>query len=220
MRIISASSSLPVHRWRGMLWGMNLPSIEELQSGDSEAWDVAFDWLWPKAYNIANKILTPLAPSDTEDVVIEAFTSLFEQIHTVRGTESLPSLFVAMASNRARSHLRKLNTKKRSSLKSIPMDSALEEELPICEANPMEMMETAELFQLLEQIRLELPRKSAKYIHEHYTLGLTHKMISERYGVAISTVSINIRRGLRILREQLEKNQIFCDSLHSRMRIR
>ena len=203
-----------------MLRGMNLPPIERLQAGDSEAWDVVFKWLWPKAINITRQILTPLAPSDAEDVVIQAFTSLFEHIHTVYSTESLPSLLVVMASNRAKSHLRRLRSKKRGYSKIIPMDFVLEEEFPTQEVNPLESLETEELFNLLEQIRLELPERTARFIHEYYQIGLTHRHIAERYGVSISTVSGNIRRGLRVLREKLEKHIIFSDDLPSRMRTR
>lgn len=199
---------------------MNLPPIERLQSGDSEAWDIVFKWLWPKAINVSRQVLTPLAPSDAEDVVIEAFTSLFERINKVYSTESLPSLLVAITRNRARSHLRRLSAIKRGYSKTIPMSIVLEEQLPAQEETPLESLKTGELFNLLEQIRLELPGRTARYIHEHYVGGLTHRDIAELYGVSVHTVSGNIRRGLRVLREKLENNVIFTDDLPFRMRTR
>ena len=199
---------------------MNLPPIERLQSGDSEAWDIVFKWLWPKAINVSRQVLTPLAPSDAEDVVIEAFASLFERIHKVYSTESLPSLLVAITRNRARSHLRRLSAIKRGYSKTIPMNIVLEEQLPAQEETPLESLKTEELFNLLEQIRLELPERTARYIHEHYVGGLTHRDIAERHGVSVHTVSGNIRRGLRVLREKLENNVIFTDDLPFRMRTR
>ena len=199
---------------------MKPPPIERLQSGDSEAWDIVFKWLWPKAINVSRQVLTPLAPSDAEDVVIEAFTSLFERIHKVYSTESLPSLLVAITRNRARSHLRRLSAIKRGYFKTIPMSIVLEEKLPAQEETPLESLKTEELFNLLEQIRLELPERTARYIHEHYVGGLTHRDIAECYGVSVHTVSGNIRRGLRVLREKLENNVIFTDDLPFSMRTR
>ena len=199
---------------------MNLPPIERLQSGDSEAWDIVFEWLWPKAVNVSRQVLTPLAPSDAEDVVIEAFTSLFERIHKVYSTESLPSLLVAITRNCAISHLRRLSAIKRGYSKTIPMNIVLEEEIPTKEETPLKSLETGELFNLLEQIRLELPERTARYIDEYYLEGLTHRHIAERHGVSVHTVSGNIRRGLRVLREKLENNVIFIDDFPFRMRIR
>ncbi len=188
---------------------MNLPPIEKLQAGDSEAWDVVFEWLWPKAINISSQTLNSIAPSDAEDVVIEAFTLLFQHIHEVHSTESLPSLLVAMANNRARNHLRRLNTQKRDISKTVPIDSILEGELHDQQENPLESLETAELYEFLEQIRMELPERSAIFIHECYIKGLSHRVIAESHGVTVSAVSGSIRRGLRTLREKLEKNLIF-----------
>ena len=199
---------------------MNYPPIERLQSGDSEAWDIVFEWLWPKAIYISRQVLTPLAPSDAEDVVIEAFTSLFERIHKVYSTESLPSLLVAITRNRARSHLRKLSAIKRGYSKTIPMNIVLEEQLPSQEETPLESLATEELFDLLEQIRLELPERTARYIHEYYIEGLTRRDIAECYGVSVHTISGNIRRGLRVLREKLKYKVICTDDLPFRMRNR
>ena len=188
---------------------MNLPPIEKLQAGDSEAWDVVFEWLWPKAINISSQTLNSIAPSDAEDVVIEAFTLLFQHILEVHSTESLPSLLVAMANNRARNHLRRLNTQKRDISKTVPIDSILEGELHDQQENPLESLETAELYEFLEQIRMELHERSAIFIHECYIKGLSHRVIAESHGVTVSAVSGSIRRGLRTLREKLEKNLIF-----------
>jgi len=100
------------------------------------------------------------------------------------------------------------------------MNIVLEEQISTKEETPLESLETGELFNLLEQIRLELPERTARYIDEYYLEGLTHRHIAERYGVSVNTVSGNIRRGLRVLREKLENNIIFTDDFRFRMRIR
>jgi RNA polymerase sigma factor (sigma-70 family) len=100
------------------------------------------------------------------------------------------------------------------------MNIVLEEQISTKEETPLESLETGELFNLLEQIRLELPERTARYIDEYYLEGLTHRHIAERHGVSVHTVSGNIRRGLRVLREKLENNIIFTDDFPFRMRIR
>jgi RNA polymerase sigma factor (sigma-70 family) len=198
---------------------MNLPHIEQLQDGDSEAWDVVFNWLWPKSLNISSQLLAPIAPADAEDVAIEAFTILFQNIHEIQSTERLPSMMVVITKNCARSHLRKLSAAKRGFSKTITINNVLEGEMPVDDGNPLESLKTRELFDLLEHIRMELPNRSARFIQEYYLKGLSHRDIAARYGLPVSSVSGTIRRGLWILRVALEKKFIFSADLPSRMRI-
>lgn len=43
---------------------MSLPSLHALQQGDADAWDAAFDWLWPAAVAVARLKLAPFLSED------------------------------------------------------------------------------------------------------------------------------------------------------------
>ena len=49
---------------------MNTPNLASLQRGDADAWDEAFDWLWPTAFAVAKLKLQPFFPEDVEDMAI------------------------------------------------------------------------------------------------------------------------------------------------------
>ncbi len=198
---------------------MSLPSIELLRQGDSEAWDAVFEWLWPMALHAARRKLGSLAPADAEDVAIDAFVSLFKTIDSVPSTESLPSLVVTMASNRAVDVLRSRSTQKRNAMLVREFDSVLEEETSDDQQDPLEALQARELFDLLEQVRLDLPALSARILHEYYYEGLTQREIAERHNTTVSSISGRMRRGLLIFHEKLKNNHIFCEEFPDKLRM-
>jgi RNA polymerase sigma factor (sigma-70 family) len=198
---------------------MNLPPIELLRQGDSESWDVVFEWLWPMALHTAHHKLETFASADAEDVALDAFVSLFQTIDNVPSTESLPSLLVAITSNRATDYLRKRGAQKRDASLSRTFDAVLEDETPSEQVNPLEALQVQELYDLLEQVRLDLPPITARILHEYYYEGLTQREIAERHGSAVSTISGRIRRGLLILHDKLKNNHIFRREFPDKIRI-
>lgn len=203
----------------GQCVAMNLPPIELLRQGDSESWDVVFEWLWPKALHTTHHKLKAIAPADAEDVALDAFVSLFRTIDNVPSTESLPSLLVAIASNRATDYLRSRSAQKRDASLSLTFDAVLADETPSELVNPLEALQVRELYELLEQVRLDLPPLNARILYEYYYEGLTQREIAERHGVTVSSISGRIRRGLLILHNKLKNNHIFCEEFPDKIRI-
>ena len=48
----------------GFLARMNPPVLRALQTGDAEAWDEAFRWLWPTVFAVAQLKLQPYFPNE------------------------------------------------------------------------------------------------------------------------------------------------------------
>ena len=63
---------LPLDIRPAILSSVQLPDLQALQRGDRAAWDIAFAWLWPAAFAVAQLKLQPYLPGDVEDVAIEA----------------------------------------------------------------------------------------------------------------------------------------------------
>ena len=51
---------------------MSGPNLKARQSSDADAWNAAFDWLWPTVFAVLQLKLQPYFPNELEDVAIEA----------------------------------------------------------------------------------------------------------------------------------------------------
>jgi hypothetical protein len=80
---------------------MNLPDLQALQTGDADAWNAAFDWLWPTVFAVAQLKLQPYFPNEVEDVAIEALEELVEKVRAVKSVEELKPLAASIAHHRA-----------------------------------------------------------------------------------------------------------------------
>ena len=47
---------------------MNPPDLQSLKAGQAEAWDVAFQWLWPVVFAVAQLKLQPFIPNEIEEM--------------------------------------------------------------------------------------------------------------------------------------------------------
>src|SRR6266404_7993489 len=101
---------------------MNAPGLQALQRGEAEAWDEAFQWLWPAAFAVAQLKLQPFLPQDVEDVAIEALEALVEKVREVRSAEELKPLVASIAHHKAVSRLREAYAAKRGSGRTVALE--------------------------------------------------------------------------------------------------
>ena len=73
---------------------------------------------------------------------------------------------------------------------------------------PQEICETKLIVQEIHTAIAALPEKQARRVYAHFILGLTVTEIARREGVSIASVSESLRRGLKNLREKMEKSFI------------
>ena len=102
---------------------MNPPDLRALQTGDADAWNAAFDWLWPTAFAVAQLKLQPYLPNEVEDVAIEALEELVEKVRELKSVEELKPLAASIAHHRAVSLLRERFAKKRGEGKTESLDA-------------------------------------------------------------------------------------------------
>ena len=106
---------------------MNLPDLGALKTGDANAWDEAFNWLWPTVFAVAKLKLQPYFPNEVEDVAIESIEQLVEKVRGVKSVEELKPLAASIAHNRAVSLLRERFAKKRGEGKTDSLDAQADE---------------------------------------------------------------------------------------------
>ena len=183
---------------------MNPPDLQALQSGDADAWDEAFDWLWPTVFAVAQLKLSPFLPADVEDVAIEALEELVEKVHAVKAVEELKPLAASIAHNRAVSLLRERFAKKRGEGKTESLDAPTVEgekkPEPAAGNSPLADLEQKELAQRLGQSLTELKPPLGEILSDFFLHGLRYEEIAKKRGVAVGSVGVYLKRGLEAMR--------------------
>ena len=107
---------------------VNLPDLDALKTGDTNAWDEAFTWVWPAVFAVAKLKLQPYLPNEIEDVAIESIEQLVEKVPEVKSVEELKPLAASIAHHRAVSLLRERFAKKRGEGKTDSLDDRRQDE--------------------------------------------------------------------------------------------
>jgi RNA polymerase sigma factor (sigma-70 family) len=183
---------------------MNPPGLHALKTGDAEAWDAAFRWLWPTVFAVAQLKLQPYFPNEAEDVAIEALEELVEKVREVESVEELKPLAASIAHHRAVSLLRERFARKRGEGKiessDAPMgDGANQYELASSDS-PLADLEQRELAQRLGKSLAELKAPMGEVLADFFLLGLRYEEIARKRGVAVGSVGVYLKRGLEAMR--------------------
>jgi len=183
---------------------MSLPDLHALQQGDQDAWDAAFDWLWPTALAVAQLKLAPFLPEDVEDVAIEALEALVEKVREVDAVEELKPLAASIAHHRAVSLLRERFAKKRGEGKTESLDAARDEGAvgpePWTANSPLDALEGKELAERLRKTLATLKPPTGEVVADFFLRGLRYEEIAAKHGIAVGSVGVYLKRGLEALR--------------------
>ena len=183
---------------------MNVPDLQALRTGDADAWDAAFDWLWPTAFAVAQLKLQRYFPNEVEDVAIEALEELVEKVREVKAVEELKPLAASIAHHRAVSLLRERFAKKRGEGKTESLDAPTDDDgnLPDPPSNdsPLADSEQKELAQRLGQSLAELKPPLGEILSDFFLHGLRYEEIAKKRGVPVGSVGVYLKRGLEVVR--------------------
>ena len=183
---------------------MSIPDLRALQTGDADAWNAAFDWLWPTAFAVAQLKLKPFLPDEIEDVAIEALEELVGKVRSVKSVEELKPLAASIAHHRAVSLLRERFAKKRGEGKTESLDAPTEEggnpHDPPGSGSPLEDLEQKELAQRLGQSLAELKPPLGEILSDFFLHGSRYEEIARKRGVAVGSVGVYLKRGLESTR--------------------
>lgn len=188
-----------------MLAAVNLPDLKALQSGDADAWDAAFRWLWPGAFAVAQLKLQPFLPSDAEDVAMEALEVLVEKVREVRTVDELKPLVASVTHNLSVSRLREHFAAKRGagqtrSLETLKQDNPDSSWEPAAEDVALASLSETDLSSLLRGIQMELKPDERGMVSDFFLHGRSYAEIASQYGVALGTVGVYLKRGLESIR--------------------
>ncbi len=183
---------------------VNVPDLCALKTGDANAWDEAFNWLWPTVFAVAKLKLQPYFPNEIEDVAIESIEQLVEKVRGVKSVEELKPLAASIAHHRAVSLLRERFAKKRGEGKTASLDAQPDEGAnphePALSDSPLADLEQKELAQRLDKSLTELKPPMGDILSDFFLHGLRYEEIAKRRGVALGSVGVYLKRGLEAMR--------------------
>ena len=152
--------------------------------------EAAFGRLYERYARVVHGLLLARVPrADVEDLVQEVFVTAWRNLRTLRDPAAFGGWLSIIARNRATDyHRRSRDT----------VD--LPDDLPAAESTSAR----AEALAVLETIR-SLPEAYRETLVLRLVEGLTGPEIAQRTGLTAASVRVNLHRGMKLLREKLQR---------------
>lgn len=188
---------------------MQQPDLARLKKGDRAAWNDAFRWLYPTAMVVARNKLQPYLPCDVEDVALEAMEALIDYVPKLKRAEELKPMLAAISHNKAVDHLKKMYGEKRGGGRTTSLEALTDDEKshyePAADGTPVDDMEQAELTEYVHKLLDQLQPRCRGVLTDFFILGLKHREIAEKQGIAIGSVGVYLGRCLESIRKMAQK---------------
>jgi len=160
------------------------------------AFDIVFQRYFKSIYLFISQNCT--SAEDAEDLTQEVFIRLWENCHAP--IVSIKAYLYSIARNL-------LIDQTRKNINKLVFDSLNEDThvgfLAAPESNENESTEN--LLSILNHIAQSLPERRKKIYHLRWINGLSRKEIAEEMGITVTTVDIQLRKGLEYLRKAVSK---------------
>ena len=160
--------------------------VRAARKGDARA----FAGLYERYARVIHGVLLACAPrADVEDLVQDVFLAAWKRLDALRDPAAFGGWIAMIARNRAIDF-------HRSSVESV--------ELPDNLAAPGSTESRSEALAVLETIK-SLPEAYRETLVLRLVEGLTGPEIADRTGLTAASVRVNLHRGMKLLRETLER---------------
>lgn len=193
-----------------------LPTIEALRDLNDDAWTQLNAELFPKAWAVARSKLFGDYEEDARDIAIEGLESLQDEVMTVKSTEELAPLLVAITSGYAVDFLRSQNSQKRGGRRTFRY-GVIEDWFEfhgfpdaMDTSPPIEQAHYASLAKVLQELLSGLSPMVRGFLMDSFYNNKTAAEIAKAHGMKEGTVRVSIRRALDDLHDRLRcKNQLY-----------
>lgn len=172
--------------------------IRNCQRGEMSGFRALVDRYKDRVYTTAFRIVGNM--HDAEDIAQEAFITVYKSIGSFDLGKNFGPWVLKITTNQSIDHLR------RKQPQNVDLDSleATVENAVSSSTNPLEAIETSELYQLVEKLIIQLPPKYRVVITLYYTEHLTYSEIADALDIPIGTVKTYLHRGREILKAKLQ----------------
>ena len=185
------------------------PNLQNLKSGASAEWDLAFQWLWPSVVAVVNGKLGEGLAADVEDVALESVEALVEKVPTVRTVDELRLLALAIARNKAVDFLRRHLAAKRDVRHNCPLDvveANAPDELALSAELQVAEVDARELAMLLQEVLELIEPRERQWLTDFFIQGLSYAQIAEKHGIAVGSVGVLLARARNKVQKLMTKN--------------
>ena len=186
---------------------MNISELVKLaQNGDATAQAQLYEETNKKAYYLALRLIQN--PDDAMDVLQDSYIAAFRSLDNLQNPESFPAWLAQIVSNRCKNLLRTRNRFADIHFEDEERDYFSNIEDTDEAILPHEVLDKAEIRNLILQMIDELPDEQRECIMLYYFSGLTIEQIAETQGCSTGTVKSRLNYARRKLKEnvlELEK---------------
>ncbi|HSP55874.1 MAG TPA: sigma-70 family RNA polymerase sigma factor [Dehalococcoidia bacterium] len=177
--------------------------ISRSRDGDLEAFNALVERYQRPLYNLCLRMLA--APEAAEDATQEAFINAFRALRTFRGGSFRAWLF-RVGANACYDELRRRRGRPAVSLNQPLTVTGQTLDVAGADPTPDELMERAELGELLQRVLSELPADQRLAIVLADVHGLDYSEIAVAMDCSLGTVKSRINRGRQRLRQALRES--------------
>lgn len=161
--------------------------VRASRDGDSSAFGRLYSLYSRMVHAIA---IARVGPADADDIVQDVFLTAMKQLHALRDESAFGGWLATIARNRANGHHR--SAVEVVELEEMPHEATQEDEREAKEA--------------LATIRA-LPEAYRETLMMRLVEGMTGPEIAARTGLTPESVRVNLHRGMKLLREALDKGR-------------
>lgn len=172
----------------------DLPLVEAANRGDREA----FGRLYDLYVRMVHGVLLARVPRDeVDDLVQDVFMQALERLHTLREAGAFAGWLATIARNRAVDYFRKPSTR------AVNVEiSEVPERLMASHDSPSRHTEAIAVLNVIRT----MPEAYRETLVLRLVEGMTGPEIAARTGLTPASVRVNLHRGMKQLREKLERH--------------
>jgi RNA polymerase sigma factor (sigma-70 family) len=177
--------------------------LEQLRSGEPDAWSELFRRIHPVAYESARLRLEGRLEGDCEDVAMQTLAEILGKVLQVSSESDLKPLAAAIARNKATDLVRRHSTGKRGAnrVQSYEQTTESGSDLPAGTGEELlDQLTVHELRELLIDLASEIKKEYRIVLRDHFFDGLSHDEIATKRRIAVGSVGVYIQRGLAAMR--------------------
>ena len=164
--------------------------VQAARAGDRQA----FAELYTRHSSLVRATLLAHAqPDDVPDLAQEVFLTALQRLHEIREPGAFPAWLAAVARNIARMHHR-----------STRSDVPLTHDLPGRFASPDDAIDAERALSAIRQ----LPEQMREPLLLRLVEGMSGQEIARSLGMTHAAVRVNLHRGVKLLRQALEKDHV------------
>jgi len=151
-----------------------------------------------------------LSPEDRRDLTQEVFVNVYQAIKNLQSEAAFVPWLFSIANHVALRHWERERTRPRlqtffTGAEGEEQDDPLIDRIPGAEPDPESRILDLERTRAVQQAVEDLPSQMQKCLKGRIYEGLSNVQIAERLGISADTVAVHIHRGIKILKDRLER---------------